>query len=376
MKGESHYEVAIIGAGPAGSSCATMLARAGVRVLLLDKSRFPREKICGDCINPKAWSLFRILGVEDKIHALEIPPVTGVRVHDSFHSTLEVKIPNLAVPFFAIGRREMDALLVNHAAEHGVQVQQGVKIKSIIWDRKWVIASSAGRTTAEYLVGADGRNSFVARLLGAKFLCSGRAGDRVGLQWHASYQRQIATSVEMFLFESGYCGVVNLDGGRSNVALVTGTDRVTSLRRDFDGFLERTIWTSRAARRRLDSLDPSGAIAAAVPVSPMTAMINHPRAFLAGDARQTVEPFTGEGVYFALQDGIETARRLAFRLGKKPMLPLLSKRKPMLANRISSSILCRPALANTLVAAGVRFPGLVPRAFRAIFPRVSSNRMS
>src|SRR5215470_3380903 len=62
-----NYDVIIIGAGPAGSTVSTLLARAGLRALLLEKSRFPREKLCGEFITPECFNVFDRLGVRERI---------------------------------------------------------------------------------------------------------------------------------------------------------------------------------------------------------------------------------------------------------------------------------------------------------------------
>src|SRR6202165_6312636 len=82
-------DVAIVGAGPAGSTCAAFCAAAGLRTVLLEREKFPREKVCGDCLNPACWPVLRRLGVAERVRAL--PPgrldavdfiaIGGTKVH-------------------------------------------------------------------------------------------------------------------------------------------------------------------------------------------------------------------------------------------------------------------------------------------------------
>ena len=74
------FDVVIVGAGPAGSATAIGLARLGYEVALVDKKAFPREKLCGDFINPINWAIFRDLGVEDRVLAEPHGEVTGFRI--------------------------------------------------------------------------------------------------------------------------------------------------------------------------------------------------------------------------------------------------------------------------------------------------------
>src|SRR5512145_2542899 len=74
------FDVAVIGAGPAGSAAAIGLAQRGYEVALIDKKFFPREKLCGDFINPVNWPVFRELGVEDQVVAQPHAEVSGFRI--------------------------------------------------------------------------------------------------------------------------------------------------------------------------------------------------------------------------------------------------------------------------------------------------------
>ena len=64
------FDVAIVGGGPAGASCASFCARAGLRVVVLEREIFPREKVCGDCLNPACWGILRRLGLAERVRAL------------------------------------------------------------------------------------------------------------------------------------------------------------------------------------------------------------------------------------------------------------------------------------------------------------------
>src|SRR5438132_14350528 len=65
-----HFDVAIVGAGPAGSTCAAFCAAAGLRTVLIEREKFPREKVCGDCLNPACWPVLRRLGAFERVCAL------------------------------------------------------------------------------------------------------------------------------------------------------------------------------------------------------------------------------------------------------------------------------------------------------------------
>ena len=168
------FDVAIIGAGPAGSTAATMLARLGYTVALLDKEYFPREKLCGDFINPSNWPLLAELGVRRELLSHDHEAVTTFRITSLNGAEAEAALPssNGAVPHgLGLRRFVFDQTLLNKAIEEGVTSIQGCRIRRLHRDVEgWYIAFSRGgnveQLEAKVLVGADGRNSWVARHLG------------------------------------------------------------------------------------------------------------------------------------------------------------------------------------------------------------------
>src|SRR4051794_15376758 len=121
------YDVIVCGAGPAGSVAATVLARGGARVLLLDRARFPRDKLCGDTINPGTVAILRRLGLTGRFESAALPVegmvVTGehgVRVRGAYGD---------GVGGLAIARRSLDAALVADAAAAGARVEEGVLVR-------------------------------------------------------------------------------------------------------------------------------------------------------------------------------------------------------------------------------------------------------
>src|SRR5207248_10410233 len=88
------FDVAIAGSGPAGSSCAAFCASGGLRTLLLERENFPREKVCGDCLNPSAWPVLSRLGVEDAVRALAHSDLCEVEFSDSADRSVRCPLPS------------------------------------------------------------------------------------------------------------------------------------------------------------------------------------------------------------------------------------------------------------------------------------------
>jgi geranylgeranyl reductase family protein len=364
------YDVVIVGAGPAGSACATLLGRAGFRVLLCDKAVFPRHKICGETVNPRAWDSFDTLGVADEIERRIGDRISSISVTNRAGRETRVELGHEeGRPFITMGRDVLDQVLAQAAINAGAEFRDGATVTGVTWEECWRVEirdrKGAGRAefTAGHLVGADGRNSIVARHLMALQESPRRVkkqvvdSDRVGVQWHARPNPQLAGALQMYLFDTGYCGLVNVGGRHTNVAMVTAPELAASAKADFRSFLNKTIWSNPVAASRFSDLSPVGEITATSPINPRRNQLNHPHATLAGDASQTVEPFTGEGIRYALEDGMAAAGTLIRRRrGASGDAPAVINR--FRVNRVFSPILRRPGIRDGLVSLGARFPSL------------------
>jgi len=125
--GETGYDVAIVGGGPAGAACAAFCAAGGLRTLLLEREKFPREKVCGDCLNPAAWPVLDRLGISDAVRALPCSPVGGVEFIGADGLSFSVPLPAGACGEIGIRRREFDGLLLTTAgARDETQIEETV----------------------------------------------------------------------------------------------------------------------------------------------------------------------------------------------------------------------------------------------------------
>ncbi len=299
-------DVLIAGAGPAGAIAATILARAGVRVLVLDRARFPRPKLCGDTVNPGAFAILRRLGLECVVtRAL---PLDGMIVTGGGDVRVEGRYGGVCG--HAISRTDLDLALLMAAAGAGARIEQGVLVDAPIVDttRGEVVAGlmvkgrhgKRHRITAAVTIAADGRYSRVARAVGLSRSPSHPRRWAIG-----SYFQDVAgmTSCgEMHVRRGHYLGVAPLPGGITNACLVTpepGGGRPCDLLRNAlaqDPVLRERF---RNARMVIEAIS-LGPLAVDCPAAGMPGLL------LAGDAAGFVDPMTGDGLRFAIR-GAELA---------------------------------------------------------------------
>jgi geranylgeranyl reductase family protein len=335
-----HHDVAIVGAGPAGSACAALCAAGGLRTLLLERTTFPREKVCGDCLNPACWPLLDRLGVANRVLALPHARLAAVEFVGTDDRVFHHPLPAGSRGEIAVKRSAFDAVLLARAAELGATVRQGVAVTEIT--PGWKLQAGVEEFTAETLVAADGRNSTVARLLG---LLPATHKDRVGLQTHLTAQGDCAGKVTMRLLPFGYCGVADVGDGEINVCLVARP-------RDLE---ELKDW----ARRRF-GLRGDHAWRAIAPLARAPVGAGHDRLLLLGDAARVVEPFTGEGIYYALASGALAADALvAGDLSRYATAHRALYRGRLWVNELAKAAVLHPRIASRALHLASVWPGLL-----------------
>ena len=303
-----HFDVAIIGAGPAGSSAAIQLATKGYSVALLDKERFPREKLCGDFLNPVNWPMLRELKVERAVLARPHEKISVFRFTSFSGEEAEIPLPagrDEAVVGLGLRRHDLDYVLLERVKSLGVTVLDGWKPQEL--ERQpdgWILKADKsdvfGELGARMLIGADGRNSWVAHHLGLADPAA-MQGRSVGFQFRLKCTNRSTGKVEIHLFPGGYAGVVSVDGDTVTLGLAIEKHRL------FDGRPEQSLLKSILPQNPWLKEMLRGArvieMRSTYPVYFPPRRAYGDGVLLVGDAARVNEPVTGEGIYFALKSG-------------------------------------------------------------------------
>jgi geranylgeranyl reductase family protein len=307
-------QVVVVGGGPAGAAAAITLARAGARVLLVDKARFPRDKCCGDGLTADALRQLESLGLRPDSVA-DWQPVHEVFVRSPVGRTVSFPLPDDGLFAVVAPRAQLDAALLDVARAAGVKVADGHGLTGAraVAGGVELDVDGLGTVAASYAIGADGAWSPLRKALGANQ--PGYLGD-----WHAF--RQYFSGVgpaaaDLWIwFEPdllpGYAWSFPLPGGRANVGFGIQRDAGIPVRDMKDMWPELL---SRPAVREVlgDSAVPEGVhkawpIPARVDKMPLTAGAG--RALFVGDAACATDPMTGEGIAQALLTGRKAAEAI------------------------------------------------------------------
>lgn len=360
-------DVVIVGAGPAGSAAAITLARGGRRVVLVDKSTFPRDKICGDGLTTGALRLLERLGLEPRA----VPSwrdVTDVRLSTPRRRVVTFPLPRDNGRYAAVARRsELDDALVAVARAEGVEVREAVPVQAagVEDDAAWV-ATPSGMLRAPYVLAADGMWSPVRHSLG--LYPAGYRGD-----WHAF--RQYVTDVSpaaatelMVWFEPdflpGYAWSFPVGDGAANVGF--GVLRGSR----FAVPAMKTLWRELLARPHIrDWLGPEARPegphrAWPIPARAGQLPLAHRRVLFVGDAAAVTDPLTGEGIGQALATGCWAAEAI---LAAGPYDPdravgryERAVRRELVADHAMSELLVRALRHRTGVRVAVALAGATP----------------
>jgi len=313
--GDATFDVAVIGAGPAGACAAIAAARAGARVLLVDRSAFPRAKVCGCCLTAAGVAGLRALGAE---HAVaDAAPLATVRLSCGARSVTLRRAAGVA-----IGREQLDVRLIECARAHGVEVRLGVAARvaadgtlalradadgraaCTVRARTTIVADGLGGTALDEV---DGFAWTVAPRshMGFGAVIGGGRGGGDGCETRGASAGAGACAVDcapgeiaMRVARGGYIGAVRLPCGAIDIAaavepeFLRATGSVAACALALLGDAARDHEAIRAARWR-----------GTPQLTRRRRSIAAPGLLVAGDAAGYVEPFTGEGMTWAIATG-------------------------------------------------------------------------
>jgi geranylgeranyl reductase family protein len=359
------FDVAIVGGGPAGSSCAAFCARTGLETLVLERERFPREKVCGDCLNPSCWPVLERLGLAQQVRDLPHSKLTSVEFIAIDGHKVVVDLPTGDDGELSIKRSLFDDLLLKRARELGAQVREETVVTALAHEEDWKIVTAAGETfRARTLIGADGRNSTVARL---RNLLPRPARERVALQAHIPLPRNFGKRVVLQFLREGYSGQAPVNETELNLCLVGMPPTISKLRQ----------W----AQRHFE-LPVNQSWRTITPLTRSRVPCTHENLLFIGDVARVVEPFTGEGIYYALRSGELAAGALAKIISGKDRLPALREftnacagmyRGRLWINRLARTAVLSPRTASIFVRAAQMRPAILRLLTRKIVADVSTR---
>jgi menaquinone-9 beta-reductase len=300
----TNFDLAVVGGGPAGTSAAITAARAGASVLLLERGKLPRQRVCGEFVSAESLALLGdLFNASDLLdQALQI---SEARLFFDGHTVTTPVEPRAA----SIARLDLDIALWHSAENERVTAKLETRVNSIAGSGPFTLSTSDGTFEARAIVNAAGRWSNLHAWSVLKSNDGPAKGKWLGVKAHYS-ERDPRPSVDLYFFDGGYCGVqpVSLEGSSSTEGRVNACAMV---RADVARSLPEIFELHPRLRLRVRNWRQLGE-----PVTTSPLIFREPTPvengiLLAGDAAGFVDPFVGDGISLALRSGSLAAHSLS-----------------------------------------------------------------
>jgi flavin-dependent dehydrogenase len=317
-----NYDVAVIGGGPAGSTAGTLLARAGQRVIVFEREKFPRFHI-GESLLPFSMSTFTRLGIHEKMLAAGFIEKFGGEMADAggeravkfyFKDGFRAKTDRS----YQVTRSEFDKLLLDHAGEAGAEIYQETVVEGANFDDGGVELRIRQREDqprnlrVKYLIDASGRNSF----LGTKFNLKKNYEHLQKLSLFAHYEGIYwepppdGTLTRMVRALRSWFWIIPLNNNRTSIGIVMEADDFKKSRMSPEEFFDQAVAEQPVIMNRVGNGHRVSQVYVAADFSYRMKTLTGDRWLLAGDAAGFIDPVFSSGVFLAVLAGENAADAL------------------------------------------------------------------
>jgi flavin-dependent dehydrogenase len=376
------YDIVIAGAGPAGSATAIHLAKAGLKVAIIEKAIFPRPKLCGEFISPECLGHLEALGVMPAVSLAGAADIDRTVFYTRSGRSLTVESDwfGMARPAIGLSRAALDDLLLRRAVELGVDLIRGV-VNGIALGSDNVVEGvklkAAESVRARLTIDATGRTQALAR-----HALNKRQHTRpphVAFKAHFEGADLEADACEIYSYRGGYGGCNRVEGDRFNLCFIVDARDARENGSDGERMLKEVVLSNKRAKFVLDkAIRVTDWIAVPVDRYGRHDPAPAPGLITVGDAASFIDPFTGSGILLALQSAKVAADAVISGLGKVDAMS--AAYRSAYANTFDSrfqisSIIRRAAFVPVIADATIAFLSMSRRLTRAVAGATRENKI-
>ncbi len=313
------YDVIIVGGGPGGASTAMFLQKKGYNVLLLEKAKYPRDKICGDAVSGKSVGMLKELGLDNEMETIDNAKVYGLIFSSPEGKSLEISFPvkdnsgQTKARGYVCRRMVFDNFMFSHAKEK-VETKEQFQVTDLLWDANGTVIGVKGMDMvskqpfefhSKFVIGADGATSIVANKVNAEKI----PDDHLCMATRVYYKNVagVTPNIEIHFVDSvmpGYFWIFPLENGMANVGLgMVSRDR-QARNMNLVQETEKVIAEHPLFKERFKNAEKLSDVKGwTLPFGSFKRTLHGKGWLLIGDAASLVDPFSGEGIGNAMTSG-------------------------------------------------------------------------
>jgi geranylgeranyl reductase family protein len=309
------YDIIILGAGPAGTSCALALKESGLNVALIDKDTFPRDKICGDAVSSVAKRVLREIDPmleQDLLAFPEKSNVNTIKLYSPGFSQIRLQFKSIS---HCIRRMDFDHWLFQKTIEYfpALNIHTGTAVKKVEHSGTSVTVTMADGVsmTATLLIACDGAHSLAAKQL-AGFTVDRKHYSAAVRQYYRNISGMEEGASEIFFLKDylqGYFWIFPLSSNEANVGFGMLSSTIAEKKVDLRKCMQTIIRDVPEIAGRFAGAEPLDEIKGfGLPLGSRTVTMSGDRFMLCGDAASLIDPFSGEGIPTAMESGLMAAK--------------------------------------------------------------------
>tara|TARA_B100000029_G_C17502673_1_gene933222 strand:+ start:49 stop:1269 length:1221 start_codon:yes stop_codon:yes gene_type:complete len=303
----NHYDIIIVGAGPSGSSAALYAEQLGLKTILVDKSFFPRDKICGDALSGKSIRYMRELNILDHVSSLKGSIINRITFGSPDHKQFDVDLSKSKdiekiKSGFVITREIFDNFLFNRA-KNVTDTIEGFKVTDIIFEKNNIIGVSGIQNKkkkdlyAPIILGCDGANSIIAHKLGLHI--SDMSNTAIAIRCYYQGVKGLTDQIELHFVDEvlpGYFWLFPAGDNLANIGIGLSKKEAKKDKRKLKQILDDVIKSDYFKDRFSEAKPLETPKGWSLPLGRITRPNYGDGFMLLGDAAGLVDPFTGEGI--------------------------------------------------------------------------------
>lgn len=372
MSTNSRYDIAVIGGGLAGLALSIQAVRAGYRVVLYEREKYPFHKVCGEYISHESWNFLQELGVP--LSDMQLPQISRVQISSPNGRVLEQQLP---LGGFGISRYRLDFSLAAIARREGVDLREDTRVMDVVYrNNQFILFTNKGDAEAAVVAGSFGKRSNLDVKWKRAFTRKrpNKLNHYVGVKYHIRLAHP-ADLIALHNFEYGYCGISQIEDGKCCLCYLTTAHNLRRNQNDIK-LAEKNILMKNPYLRQLfeqaEFLWEEPVTISRISFNKKTQVENH--VLLIGDAAGMITPLCGNGMSMALHGS-----KLAFeqiqdfmkgRINRFEMEQQYTQQwenqfgSRLIAGRLLQRFFGNPVLTNLLLALLKPFPRITTYIIR------------